>query len=131
MMPAPTRDAIRAAELRVVRAKQRTRDHARRARLALTERLSRPSTWAVAGAAAVGGAWLFHRARSSRAPADEGGGHAAETSTAAVVAAFAARYAAKFLMRYLGEMWLAAGRNAMERSSTAAEPAPTGLQSSP
>jgi hypothetical protein len=115
MMHAPTDAAIDAAELRAAIARQDIWNHAHRARLALNEKLSRPSTWAIVVAVGAGGAWLFYQARSRKVPEprDESTRRSGETSAAALVAALAARYVAKFLIIYAGETWLAASRRAM------------------
>ena len=115
MMHAPTDAAIGAAELRAAIARQDTWNHAHRARLALSAKLSRPSTWAIVVAAGAGSAWLCYQARSRKAPEsrDESTKRSGETSVAALVAALAARYVAKFLIIYAGETWLAASRRAM------------------
>lgn len=94
MKRGPTLAAIYAAELRVVEAKQNTRDSLSRARTALRETVARPSTlmWVV-GAAGIGGFLLTRRRRGhAKAAATGVVGTAATTSALGVVMAFIMRY---------------------------------------
>lgn len=93
MMRAPTLAAIDAVELRVVQAKQNTRDSLRRARVALRATLARPSTLAlVAGAAGLLGFWLARRPQPPATSTADGVGVATTASAAGLVLAFIMRY---------------------------------------
>ncbi len=98
MIRAPTRAAIYAAELRVVEAKQNTRDSLCRARGALRAKLARPSTLALAaGAAGVFGFWLARRPQPRATSATGDASVATKTSVFGLVLAFLVRYATQGL----------------------------------
>ncbi len=98
MIRAPTKAAIYAAELRVVQAKQSTRDSFCRARVALRATLARPFTLAlVAGAAGLLGFWLARRPQPLATFSSDGVGVATTTSRAGLVLAFIMRYGMRLL----------------------------------
>ncbi|MEO7726523.1 MAG: hypothetical protein ABIS45_04670 [Burkholderiales bacterium] len=111
MKKPPTLEAIYAAELRVVQARQRTRDsliRARvRARVAVRATLARPLTLGlVAVAAGACGFWLMRRGRTRRAAVSAG--VATKTSVAGLLVAFAMRYgrpALPFILRRARVAW--------------------------
>jgi hypothetical protein len=79
--------------MRVVQAKQNTRDSLCRARTALRATVARPSTlmWVV-GAAGVGGFWLSRQRKREAKAAAGGVATAAKTSALGLVLAFIVRY---------------------------------------
>lgn len=107
MKQPPTLEAIYAAELRVVQARQGTRDSLARARVAVRATLARPLTLGlVAVAAGALGFWLMRRGRSRRAAANAG--VAAKTSVAGLIVAFIMRYgrpALPFILRRARVAW--------------------------
>lgn len=109
MIRAPTRAAIHAAELRVVEAKQSTRDSLCRARGALRAKLARPSTLALtAGAAGVLGFWLARRPQPPATSPAAGAGVVTTTSAVGLVLAFIVRYAMQrlpFILQQGGAAW--------------------------
>lgn len=114
MKQPPTLEAIYAAELRVVQARQRTGDSLARARTSLRAqrallraRLARPQTLiAVAATAGLLGFWLMRRSRTRRAAAAPG--PAVKTSLAGLLLASFMRYgrpAWPFLARQARAAW--------------------------
>jgi hypothetical protein len=108
-MHAPTRTAIYAAELRVVQAKQNTRDSLCSARVALRAALTRPSTLALAaGAAGILGFWLARRREPQATSAAGGAGVAKTTAALDLVLAFIARHVMQglpFILQQVRAAW--------------------------
>ena len=106
MIKSPDLAAIRAAELRVIAAKERTAAGGHRAWLAMKSALARPSSLAiVAGAGFCGGLWLS-RPRATRAPsADKDASTTAGDSFASLVLAFALRHAAQLIPVIVSRVW--------------------------
>ena len=109
MIRAPTLAAIYAAELRVVQAKQSTRDSLCRARVVLRATLARPSTLAlVAGAAGALGFWLARRPQPRATFSANGVGVATTTSAAGLALAFIVRYGMQrlpFILQQVRAAW--------------------------
>jgi hypothetical protein len=102
MMRVPDQEVVRAAELRVIIARQRTVDEVRRVRAGLKAQMARPST--LAAAAAIGGVAGFLMARKPRGASEgerDGKAETGKHSAMAIALAFAGRYAASFAMNYL------------------------------
>jgi hypothetical protein len=117
MIRAPTLAAIYAAELRVVQARQSTRDSLCRARVALRATLARPSTLAVvAGAAGLLGFWLARRPPPQATSTAAGEGVATTTSATGLVLAFIVRYAMQGLP-FIFQQVRAARRSPMTRNA--------------
>ena len=103
MMKSPDLADLHAAELRLVSAKQRTAEGARRTREAMKLALARPSSLAVVAAAGFCGGLLAGRS-SRRQPAGDQGG-AGKDSFVSLVLAFGLRYAARIAPVILSRMW--------------------------
>lgn len=124
MIRAPTLAAIYAAELRVVQAKQSTRNSLRRARVALRATLVRPSTLTlVAGTTGLLGFCLTRR-RQQHATSSADRGVAPTASAAGLVLAFIVRYGMQRLPLILQKLWAArqecAARTGLDISKSSA-----------
>lgn len=110
MIRAPDLAEIHAAELRFARSREDTQDGVRRVRAAVRETLTKPSTLAVVGGAAVLSGFLLTRRKQPRARSrseSPGVAPAAATSAAGVVLAFAVRYAVQHLPLIVRHFWAA------------------------
>ena len=108
MMRAPTREAIRSAELEVERARLSAWIGFQRTRLAVRAALARPATVAVTvGAAGLLGFWLALRPRRQAAASTSTGVKVAATSSvASLVLGFLLRYGLRRLPLYLDQLLL-------------------------
>jgi len=125
--PAPTLEAIDAAEARLAASKQKTRDGLHRARAAFRTSFTLPSKVALAagaaGLAGLAGVWLARRPRRRRVKAPKLGAGAVLTAYAApFVQSLLARYAKDAVSLLAEKVREARRRRAEEAAAEASSP---------
>lgn len=120
MMHAPTPAAIRAAEMRVARSSDDTRESLRRAgsRARTAWRSAAPRVrWTLVAAGALLGIWIARR-RRGKVSASPRAAAVATTSTAGILFGSALRYAMQRLPVVLQQLWAARSADAARERAT-------------
>ena len=134
-----SKEAIYAAELRVVEAKRATREHFDRSRTALRTTIARPTTLAAVFALATGaGFWLTRKEKRptkvtyrSRSSSEAATTAAASTSIAGLVLAFAMRYAMERGPALAKALWMARQQRVARGNEAAVNQAAAEYSASP